>query len=694
MVSSVIDPSIQYTENKKLNNEDFGYVSSIYITELFDISTKIVLGKQRHEYLAKDVVYYPIYVVSDDKIKAQIGVYEIRLTKSLSVLDEDGDINLNLLEEPLLYSFVNEKYIKKIAGSVEPEKSSDLAEVKKEQNAEKREIPEELPETDETDVLSLKVKKNVVSVEKQLADKILEKGVFTVYKNMPLPPLLKEETQEDADDNKKKYKERANNEWIEKFMKNNHYRVIDNEGGGDCFFAVIRDAFDQIGKKTTVEKLRAIVASQVTDEIYQENKRLYDTFEGNKMDLKKEIQDLKESNQHFKKRMKASIHKEERDRIIEQTKQLTIVFKKKVEELKEIENLQKHYAGFMENVNDINGYREYILTSRYWADAWAISTIEHALNVKIVIMSEEAYANKAYDNVLNCGETNVNIEKKKYFNPDHYIIASYDGTHYKMVTYKNKNILTFAEIPYDIKVLVVNKCLEKNSGIYYLIQDFRNFKSLLGLNPDEGKPVSLDDIDLEDDTLLNTIAHLYNPEIVFVFHKNSLDSKPGKGTSEKIPSGKIHEFISLSRTKNWRKLLDDSWEGAHFKLDGHKWNSIDHYVYACKFKKGYPDFYRQFSLDNPSELSKDALVAKYVADLSNKSHAKMRPANLRVDSDYELGRKEHERENALKAKFTQNLDLMHMLLNTRDALLQRYVRRQPPFVDVALMKLRQELASS
>ena len=58
-------------------------------------------------------------------------------------------------------------------------------------------------------------------------------------------------------------------------MKNNFYNIVDNEGKGDCLFAVIRDAFAQVGKNTTVRKLRALVADEATDDIFEEYRKVY-----------------------------------------------------------------------------------------------------------------------------------------------------------------------------------------------------------------------------------------------------------------------------------------------------------------------------------------------------------------------------------------------------------------------------------
>ena len=63
----------------------------------------------------------------------------------------------------------------------------------------------------------------------------------------------------------------------------------------------------------------------------------------------------------------------------------------------------------------------------------AISTLEHRLNFKFIILSEESYKEDSHDSVLNCGETNSHIEKIGVFKPDYYIITSYSGNIIKLL---------------------------------------------------------------------------------------------------------------------------------------------------------------------------------------------------------------------------------------------------------------------
>ena len=74
--------------------------------------------------------------------------------------------------------------------------------------------------------------------------------------------------------------------------------------------------------------------------------------------------------------------------------------------------------------------------------------------------SSEAFDNEDKANVLVCGQMNdAKLSQLGIFKPDHYIILDFLGDHYRIITYKNKRILTFDEIPFDLKRLILKKIL-------------------------------------------------------------------------------------------------------------------------------------------------------------------------------------------------------------------------------------------
>ena len=83
MVSSKINTKVNYIEKKTLDDEDFGHTSTLYLVELYDIPTVIVLGKQKYTYSNKDIVYYPIYIITIDILNLickKISKLELDLT--------------------------------------------------------------------------------------------------------------------------------------------------------------------------------------------------------------------------------------------------------------------------------------------------------------------------------------------------------------------------------------------------------------------------------------------------------------------------------------------------------------------------------------------------------------------------------------------------------------------------------------
>ena len=57
----------------------------------------------------------------------------------------------------------------------------------------------------------------------------------------------------------------------------------------------------------------------------------------------------------------------------------------------------------MKNINTLKEFKDLILTCNFWADTWAISTLERVLNIKLIIFSQEYFDAGDFNNVLLCG---------------------------------------------------------------------------------------------------------------------------------------------------------------------------------------------------------------------------------------------------------------------------------------------------
>ena len=109
MVKSFIHPDkINYHETNEIDNDDIGHASTIYEVTHFDKPITIALGREQHTYSNENVVYFSIYLVSNDKIHSRIGILEVDSNKMISIIDEDGDIDV---EQGHMLLFVDQAYI-------------------------------------------------------------------------------------------------------------------------------------------------------------------------------------------------------------------------------------------------------------------------------------------------------------------------------------------------------------------------------------------------------------------------------------------------------------------------------------------------------------------------------------------------------------------------------------------------------
>ena len=498
-------------------------------------------------------------------------------------------------------------------------------------------------------------------------------------------PLLREETQKEAKDIREKYHPSPKDTWIDKLMKNHNYSIQDNEGGGDCLFATIRDAFASIAQQTSTTKLRKKLSAEASQEIFENYKEQYDMYSASIVRDTSKIKELAQEYEAIKAKYHDIIDREQLKQMMVYAKEIKAEHDKLVQEKKVSSNILKEYK-FMKGIDNLDQFKKAVRHCDFWADTWAISTLERILNIKFIILSSESYKSGDEKNVLQCGQLNDKIlEQRGRFTPEFYIMVDYNGSHYKLIGYKKKLIFRFSEIPYDIKKMIYEKCMEKNAGPFSIIPDFQQFKAT-------HKKSSVSEEPQYEDLSESKLRGLYNDDIVFQFYSKSLDKPlPGKGSGEKIPNDRLMEFATLANIPQWRKKLSN-FSIQPFTLDNHKWSSVEHYYQGSKFKKTHPEFYLSFSLDSGTDLSKDASMAKSAGGKNGKYKGTLiRPHEVTVDSDFFGKRQKKEMYAAQYAKFTQNEDLKALLLATGDAKLVHFVRGSAPVVFDDLMLIRDKI---
>jgi len=649
MVKSMLDDSIEYTETRDKDSDDLGLNSNVYETTLYDIPVNFVLGNPKFTYLDKKIIYYPIYLVQKEEIVAQIGVYEVLSDEEKNKYDEDGDIDLNKLDDPLLYAFT----------------------------------------------YSLLTKKGPTSKSKK---SISTKG-----------------------------------NWIKEYMSDDDYDVIDTPYDGNCFFSVLKMAIEDTDQETSIEDMRDILVAEATEELFLHYKLLYEEQTQAEINLPLAIKQNSAQMKALATKIKTLKDRNLLNTSLNRYEGLKATNERlKREQRAAEENLVD--CRFMKGIENLEMLKLKMKTREYWADAWAIATLERELGIKTIILSELNYKDGDLNNIIQCGDTLPNPD---IFEPAFYVLVCYyGGYHYQMISYKNDKAFTYEEIPEEIKRLVVDKCLEKIAGPYSFIPEFKNYALKLKTARAQASAVGQAQVQtaqaqavtivsssssaassapetFDKEPLEETSSDLYDGATTFRFYSKSSDRPfPGKGQGETLgPEGK-DPYKELAKIPDWRKKLANFWK-AEFKLDGHRWASVEHYYQASKFKRNNKDFYIKFSLDTPdSSIAKDPEMAKAAGGKSGKFKGdQVRDKHIVVDPDFfdkamtsasatgaaslaKYTRGELEMEAAMRAKFTQNSDLKALLIATKKAKLEHANHGKPGTILNDLMRVRRELQTA
>jgi len=686
MVLSRHDSRVNYDEIRSINEQDKLAPSELYQIEINNIDVIIAIGKPLNTYEDQNIIYFPIYLVKYNDFVVQIGVYELDAEIYYNDYLDDALIDVDSLKNPLLYSFATDDMLFK----ERKVPKTTLRELVKETDDTKPTMDVAIGSDDEDDEEEI-IPKSIKIENTLLTSYIIpesRKSIFTLIPGAIYPKELEEETSQIARDMREKYHENKTDTWLQKYMKNKKYDIVENDQpDGDAFFVSIRDAFSTIGQQTSVNKLRINVSKEITSDMFSEYKSDYDAYKNSLQQDMVKSKELTQRHQDLKSKYANTLERTEQQVLINTAKEVKEEFERIKNEILITKRILQEYK-FMDKTMTVEKLRSQMNTSNFWSEtSWILATLERILNIKLIILSSESYKTKDYDNVLQCGQLNDPIlVNKGIFTPEFYVLLDNAGKNFKLISYENKQIFKFKELPYDIKKLIVDKCMEKNAGTFNIIPEFELFRKSIK------KAASPDRMEEFDDLSEAKMRGLYDDQVTFLFYnKSDTKSLPGKGNGEKIPKVKLTDFIELAKFPEWRRKLDTMWIKP-FSLQNHKWSSVEHYYQANKFKKNSPEFYLSFTVESGSEMSKNPEMARGAGGSSGKYNGELvRPAEVKIDPDFYNKKNKQILFDANYAKFTQDDELKRLLLATKKAKLTKHISGKSPQICDELMLVRDKI---
>jgi predicted NAD-dependent protein-ADP-ribosyltransferase YbiA (DUF1768 family) len=643
MIISNIDNTIKYEETKAIASGDIQHEASIYSAKIYNKTIQFVLGIPQFEHINKNIVYFNIYLANDGFVVSKIGIYETYNSDYTSILDDDGDVDLSKMPEPILFSFTKTLISNLNTTIVETSENEDIDE----------DIDDEDVDEDDED-----------EDDKEYHGKSV--GLKPVVDIM----ALSSQTKEESDYEISKYVEDPTHNWVNKYLKSVKYSIKANEGGGDCFFAALRDGLRTVKIETSVKAIREKLANEVDEAVYNNYLEFFRLFYGGMKKTQTMLKEFKTKHNTIKKLIGGTIDGQSKKNLIDDAKANFSKYTFASQESDSYQELLEEFD-FMKDVTSVQDLRKVIATvgGKYWADNWALVTLERLYNLKFIILSETHFLEDEKELVLQCSEADKDIVAKGLFEPSYYIIFDYliskQSSHYTLITY-DKNIergaFTFNELPYRIKELILEKCMEKMAGLYSLIPDFIQFANKNGISTTT-----------KNDSLISSgpTTKYYNNSIIIQIYNKSRHVKVGRGSGESIKPelNTAKNILELNNNKeyiDWRKKLDSQYLVPNLVIDSKNWSSVKHYMLAAKFKP-IPELYNKFTKNGSVGANIEDAYKLYSSNISKKTISA-----LAINDEEFTKIKPGLLERAQYSKFTQNDSLARILILTGEALINIY----------------------
>ena len=671
MITSNIDSKVEYVITNNIDKSDLNHEAYVYNAKIYNKHIKFVLGTPRFEFLSNKIIYFNIYLANNGSVVSKIGIYESNNTDYASLLDSAGDVDLNKMSEPIIFSFAkplimnNYELIDKFdtmsnaSDFTNSDTTSDIDSIGDDETDE------------EDDIISNEKPQKLVSEKYELTE-------------------LNSQTKDESDYEISNYEEDPlSDKWINNYLKSKKYEILDNEGGGDCFFAVLRDALRSVKIEISVQSIREKLANEVTEETLASYKEFFELFYNNMKKIQIQLKEHKKKHLTLKKMIMATADGPDKMKMISDAKSNFDKMSSLSDQNSESEELTKEFE-FMKDVETVDDLKKVIMKvgGKYWADNWALVTLERLYKVKFIVLSQDHFLNGEKELVLQCSEADKKLQEQGIFEPSYYIMADYiKGIHYKLITYdKNtkRGALTFNELPYRIKELVLEKCMEKDAGLYVLIPDFKTFANSNGVETSTLSKTS------KYDSLVNTKtpkSQDYDDSIIIQIYSKSKHEKVGEGSGEFIKpelktSKNVLDLNNKKKYPEWRKKLDNDFLVSNLVIDGNNWSSVKHYMLGSRFKE-LVDLYGKFMKNGDVGANNEEALKLYNSNIVKKS------VKTVILNDEEFKKIESGLlEKALYAKFTQNDELRDILKLTSKALINIFKQTKGASPALELMKVR------
>ena len=114
MVLSKINKDVSYPELKSVDSGDLKMEANLYQLEINGVDVIIAVGNSKNTFEDKNILFFPVYLVKYNNKVIQIGVYEIKASDFITYLDDYNNLDVEKMNEPLIYTFVTQEMLNKL----------------------------------------------------------------------------------------------------------------------------------------------------------------------------------------------------------------------------------------------------------------------------------------------------------------------------------------------------------------------------------------------------------------------------------------------------------------------------------------------------------------------------------------------------------------------------------------------------